>query len=178
MARLSGQVPCIRLAVSPCSAGIAFIMNEPVDSRSLSIVQILSRFAEALIGLFLGTVVFFCLLGSLFLVFSENAKAPVLASATGVVMTAVSGWLLAICVRLVTGRKRQGGLLTPTSLRVVAVVFLLLPIAGVFTGYFRTHTVQAVLQTVFYVSAFFTLFGLARKRSGRKGSSPVAEKAD
>jgi hypothetical protein len=58
--------------------------------------------------------------------------------------------------------------MSPTSLRFLAWFFLLLPVAGLFTGYFASHTLQAIIQTVAYVSIFFGLRELAgvRQRDG------------
>jgi hypothetical protein len=63
-----------------------------------------------------------------------------------------------------TGRNKRGGLLSPTALRVVAYCLLIIPVAGLFTGYHRENSVLAILQTVMYISGFFGLRALARKR--------------
>jgi hypothetical protein len=41
------------------------------------------------------------------------------------------------CSRLLTGRKQQSGLMTPMALRVVSFFFLIFPVVGLFTGYYR-----------------------------------------
>lgn len=74
------------------------------------------------------------------------------------------GWVLEKCLRLITGRKHKGALMSPRTLRTVGWFFLLLPVGGVFTGYFRTHTLLAVVLTAAYVSLFFGLRRLATFR--------------
>jgi hypothetical protein len=54
--------------------------------------------------------------------------------------------------------------MSPRSLRLIAWIFLLMPLGGLFTGYFRTHTLLALIQSTAYVSTFFGLQSLARRR--------------
>jgi hypothetical protein len=93
-----------------------------------------------------------------------NEKAPVLATVFGIVMALMSIWLFAICFRLVSGRRVSGGLVGPRALNAVAWLFLLLPLGGLFNGYFADHTLWAVVQSAIYVNVFFGLRALARSR--------------
>ena len=122
------------------------------------------RWVQLVAGLLLALVLVFCLAGSLALALSPNEKAPVAAPIVGTVMSVVSIWGLLLCYRLVTGRKVRGGLIGPTALRVIAWVFLLLPVGGVFNGYFETHTIRALLMTAAYISIFYGLRSLAAHR--------------
>ena len=72
--------------------------------------------------------------------------------------------------RLITGRKNQGGPMTPNTLRVVSFFFLALPVAGLFTGYYRKMGLVAIFQAVMYFLGFLGLHALARKRAGHGGS--------
>jgi hypothetical protein len=87
-------------------------------------------------------------------------------------------WVLEKCIRLLTGRKRAraGGLLTPNTLRVVAFVMLILPIAGVFTGYYREMGALAILEAVMYLFGFSGLRALARRREAKE--SQVSDPKD
>ena len=93
-----------------------------------------------------------------------NEKAPNAAPIAGTLMSIVSLWGLLICYRLVSGKKVRGGLIGPAALRVNAWVFLLLPVGGVFTGYFEQHTLRAVIMTAAYISVFYGLRSLATYR--------------
>jgi len=70
-----------------------------------------------------------------------------------------------------TGRKNQGGLLTPAVLRVVSFFFLVVPVAGFFTGYYRKMGLMAIYQAVMYFFGFLGIRALARRReaSGVEG---------
>jgi hypothetical protein len=79
-------------------------------------------------------------------------------------MAVMSLWGFAESIRLVSGRAAKGGLLTPRALRRISWLFLLLPLGGLFSGYFVTHTLQAVAQTVAYVLLFIGITTLATQR--------------
>jgi hypothetical protein len=76
-------------------------------------------------------------------------------------------WVLEKCFRLVTGRKKKGGLLAPRTLRLVSYALLGLPVVGFFTGYYREFGAIAIVQALSYFLGFFGLRALARKRGGR-----------
>jgi hypothetical protein len=122
------------------------------------------RWVQVPAGLLLGLILVFCLAGSAALALTPNEKAPTAAPIAGTLMSVVSLWGLLICYRLVSGNRVRGGLIGPTALRVIAWVFLLLPVAGVFTGYFEQHTPRAVIMTAAYISVFFGLRSLATYR--------------
>jgi hypothetical protein len=61
----------------------------------------------------------------------------------------------------------------PNALRVIGVFFLLLPLAGFFTGHYARLGLLAVLQALAYVSVFFSLFALARTRSQAHAQATV-----
>jgi len=141
----------------------------------------LPRWIQLPVGIFLGIFLLPCLVGSLAMVFLPNDKAPLLAPAFGALMSVVCVWGYGAAIRLIIGKRVHGGLFGPRTLRVVAWFFLLLPIGGLFTGYFVTHTAQALVQTAAYVSVFFGLRKLATDREiGRDthGEARMPECAD
>jgi len=127
----------------------------------------LPRWVQVPVGVVLGLFTVLCLAGSATLIFSTSEKAPILAPVLAVVWVVACGWVFEKCFRLITGRKNRGGLMSPSTLRAVGWFFLLLPIGGVFTGYFRTHTFIAVVQTAAYISVFFGLRRLATSREAK-----------
>ena len=54
--------------------------------------------------------------------------------------------------------------MAPSTLRVLSFFFLILPVAGLFTGYYRRMGPVAIFQAVMYFFAFLGLHALARKR--------------
>lgn len=139
-------------------------MNAPPEQPQHPEDVSVPRWVQIPAGIALGGIVLLCLAGSLMMVFLPNEKAPVLAPVFGAFMVLVSLWALSKCFLLLSGKKMQGGLIKPRGLRVLAWFFLLLPLGGLFTGYFITHTVQALVQTAAYVSIFFGLRSLAAHR--------------
>ena len=78
-----------------------------------------------------------CGFASVILLLAPNKKSPVLAIAVWLILLLACLWVLEKCFRLLTGRKHQGGLMTPNTLRVVSFFFLFIPVAGIFTGEYR-----------------------------------------
>ena len=124
----------------------------------------LPRWVLVPVGILLGLFTLLCLIGSATLIFAPSVKAPIMAPVGGVVLVIACFWVLEKCYRLITGKQNKGGLMRPNTLRVVGWFFLLLPIGGLFTGYFVTHTLFAVVQTAAYISIFFGLRALAAFR--------------
>jgi hypothetical protein len=57
--------------------------------------------------------------------------------------------------------------MSPNTLRVVSVSLLILPIVGLFTGYYREMGTVAIFQAVMYFFGFLSLRALARKREAK-----------
>lgn len=125
-------------------------------------------------ALFLGLFTLLCIFASASLLLVPNKKAPVLAVIVGFLLLLGCFWVLDKCVRLVSGRKRRGGLMSPKALRVVAFCLLILPMVGFVTGYYREMGALAIFQAVMYVSGFVGLRQLARKREALERSDDSA----
>jgi hypothetical protein len=127
----------------------------------------LPRWIQVPAGILLGLFALFCAFAAIDMVLLAGIKSspsPILAIAVVLILLLVCLWVLEKCFRLVTGRKKRGGLLSPTVLRVVAVFLLIIPVAGLFTGYYREMGPIAIFQAVMYVFGFFGLRALAGKR--------------
>ena len=122
------------------------------------------RWVQVPIGLVLGFFTLFCGIASLALLLVPNKQSPILAIIVGLILLLGCFWVLEKCFRLLTGRKKQGGLMSPMTLRVVSFFFLLLPVAGLFTGYYREMGPVAIFQAVMYFFGFLGLRALAGKR--------------
>jgi len=131
----------------------------------------LPRWVQVPVGLVLGLFTLLCGFASLSLLLVPNKQSPVLAVLVGVVLLLGCLWVLEKCFRLLTGRKRKGGLMTPNTLRVVSFCMLVLPIAGLFTGYYREMGAVAILQAVMYFFGFLGLRALARKREAKRSQT-------
>ena len=132
----------------------------------------LPRWIQVPAGLILGLATLFCAFALVLIVFfgpRDNKLSPV-AILLLLVFLIPCLWVLEKCYRLVTGHKRHGGLLSPTTLRIVALCLLVLPIAGFFTGYYRQMGALGVFQAIMYLFGFFGLRALAQKREALEKS--------
>lgn len=127
------------------------------------------RWVQVPAGLVLGLLTLLCGYVSVVFLLAAKQKKPILA-VIGFVLLLGCFWVLEKCFRLLTGRKNRGGLMTPGTLRVVSFFFLIFPVAGLFTGYYRKIGLLAVFQAVMYFFAFLGLWGLARKREAAEVS--------
>lgn len=142
--------------------------SELVEAREIE----LPRWVQVPIGVVLSLFTLLCGFASAYLLFTPNKKAPILAFVMGAILLLGCVWVLAKCLRLITGRKRRGGLISPRALRVVSFSLLILPVEGLFTGYYRERGAIAIFQTVMYFFGFFGLRALARKRENHEPNQP------
>jgi hypothetical protein len=114
----------------------------------------LPRWVRVPVGSALGLFTLFCGVASLSLLIVPNKQSPVLAVIIGLVLILGCLWVLEKCFRLITGRQNRGGLMSPNALRVVSIFLLMLPSAGLFTGYYREGAL-AIFQAMMYFSPFW-----------------------
>lgn len=133
----------------------------------------LPRWVLIPVGIVLGLFTLLCgfALPSLLLMRYRYSPSPFLLVAVALLLLLACGWILTKCFRLITGRKKRGGLLSPNTLRVVAAFMLILPIVALFTGYYREMRALAIFQAIMYFLGFMGLRALARKREAKARSS-------
>jgi hypothetical protein len=125
----------------------------------------LSRWIIIPVGILLLPIVLLCGAGSAALLFAAHGASKGIAIAIAVPMLLLTGWLGTLVIRLLFSlEQKDGGLVSPLGLRVIAVVFLMLPLGGLFTGYFIQKPVIATIQALAYVLTFFGLRRLATYR--------------
>jgi hypothetical protein len=129
------------------------------------------RWVQIAAGLFLGLLTLFCAFSVVVPLLVSKDKRPVLPIVVGLVLLIGCLWVLEKCLRLLTGRKNRGGLMSPNTLRVVSLFFLVLPFAGLFTGYYRERGPVAIFQVVMYFFGFLGLRALARRREASEVSN-------
>jgi hypothetical protein len=133
------------------------------------------RLVQVLAGLVLALFTLLCGFASVTMLVVPSQNSPILTIIVGSILLLACLWVLEKCIRLLTGRKNRGGLMAPNALRVVSLFFLVPPVAGLFTGYYRKMGAVAIFQAVMYVSSFLGLRALARKREA-SGASNVQTK--
>lgn len=125
------------------------------------------RWVQVLVGLVLALLALLCGFASVMMLVVPNEKSPILTIVVGLVLLLGCLWVLEKCFRLLTGSKNRGGLMAPNTLRVVSFFFLVFPVVGFFTGYYRKMSLVAIFQAVMYFFSFLGLRALARKREAR-----------
>lgn len=135
----------------------------------------LPRWVQVSAGLVLGVSTLLCAFAALEFLLLAPKPTAVLGIVAVSILVLGCLWVLAKCLRLVTGRKHKGGLLGPTMLRVVAIFLLVIPVAGLFTGYYRDMGALAIFQAVMYFFGFLGLRALARKREARESQTNEPE---
>jgi hypothetical protein len=126
-------------------------------------------------GVVLGLFTVLCGFASAALLFSPNKKNPLLAFVIIFVLLLGCAWALEKCFRLVTGKKKRRGLLSPRTLRVVSFCLLVLPVIGLFTGYYRGMGPVAIFQAAMYLLGFFGLRAFPQKREAAELQSQRAD---
>jgi hypothetical protein len=130
----------------------------------------LPRWVQIAAGLILGFLSLLCGFAALDLFVLAPRPISIFGVLAALLLLLGCLWVLGKCVRLLTGRKR-GGLMSPMALRIVSYALLLVPIAGLFTGYYRRKGIVALLQAASYFVASFALRALARNREAEKHGS-------
>jgi hypothetical protein len=126
------------------------------------------RWIQVPAGFLLGLLTLFCGYSVVTFLFVPDKKNPILTIVVGLLLLLGCVWVLEKCFRLLTGRKNRGGLMSPNTLRVLSFFFLVLPVAGLFTGYYREMGPVAIFQAVMYFFIFLGLRALARRREANE----------
>ena len=134
------------------------------------------RWVRVVMGLIIGLFTLLCGVGATTMLVVPNERSPILVVVLGLLLLLACLWVLEKCFRMITGRKNRGGLMTPNTLRVLSFFFLALPVAAIFTGYYRKEGPFAIFHALMYVSIFFGLQKLARAREAREVSKEQAKK--
>jgi hypothetical protein len=153
--------------------------NEPLLAR-IGEAE-LPRWIQVPVGIVLGLLTLFCAFATVdmqLLPGKKSSPSPILAFAVVLILLLACLWVLEKSFLLVTGRKKRGGLLSPTVLRVVAIFLLIIPVAGLFTGYYREMGGITILQVVMYVFGFFGLRAFARKREATADEQGKSEETE
>jgi peptidoglycan/LPS O-acetylase OafA/YrhL len=118
-------------------------------------------------GLVLTGAILLCMAGSITLFVDSPKGNQILGITLGSVFVLLSLWGLDKSLRMVFGWRRRGGLISSTTLKVISLIFLLLPIGGLFTGYYSEKGIVGVLQAFWNVGIFFGIRAFAKSREKR-----------
>ena len=86
-------------------------VSETQDVREIE----LPRWVQVPVGIVLSLFTLLCGFASAYLLFVPNKRAPILAFVVGFILLLGCAWVLEKCFRLITGRKKRGGLMSPRA---------------------------------------------------------------
>ena len=135
-----------------------------------------TRVAQVLGGLMLVALGLSGLVGCVasLLLLIPHAKATLQGAAVTFWMLAMFAWVFKIGARLVFGSRVLGDLMEVRLFRAFAWVSLLLPVGGLYTGWFATDMPLATVESVACVGAFLGLRLLADRRAKRDARARAA----
>jgi hypothetical protein len=126
-------------------------------------MRFLVRLLQVLGGIVLAYAAFFCMAPGFMLIGSYD-KYPLSGPLAGSVILLLALIPFMAGVRLVFNRPSHGGLISPLLLKIGSFIFLLMPVAGLFTGYYRQHPLLGPVHALGFVITFFGLQRLAQQR--------------
>jgi membrane protease YdiL (CAAX protease family) len=115
-------------------------------------------------GILIALFTLLCLVGTVTIFMSLKKDNLVFGIFIGTILLIGCLWVLIKSIRIVLNVRRKNGLLAPLTLRLFGIFFLLLPVGGIFTGYFKEIGVVAVIQTILHIGICFVLFRHAKTR--------------
>jgi hypothetical protein len=135
------------------------------DSNGLDEPPDLPRAVQVGAGLLLGVFTLLCGAGAITLIIAPSEQARVEARIGGFIMVLVTLWLLQNCARLILGKRREAGLMSARSLRVIAYTILVMPLVGfALSDRHPPFTLMFVFQLIAYSSVVFGVWRLAQAR--------------
>jgi len=117
-----------------------------------------------------GIVLFFinllCLLGVIVMPLAVNEEKFLFGVLITTVCAILNAWLFIKCFQLIFNLNASNGLISPFGFRVAAVMYMLLPIIGIFTGYYSQYGLLAVFQAGIYYFIGISLLSYAKQKAG------------
>jgi hypothetical protein len=117
-----------------------------------------------------GIVLFFinllCLLGVIVMPLAVNEEKFLFGVLITTVCAILNAWVFIKCFQLIFNLNASNGLISPFGFRVAAVMYMLLPIIGIFTGYYIQYGLLAVFQAGIYYFIGISLLSYAKQKAG------------
>ena len=125
----------------------------------------LPRWVSIILGILLTPITLVCVIGCLALLTTPNVPPTFLTISLSSVFLAGSLWMLSLSLRLIfISPKKAKGLMSPLGLKVVALIFALIPIISLITGTFWEKPLLYSVMSVLYFGIVVRLWGLANSR--------------
>ena len=138
--------------------------SPPLDFRERE----LPRWVQVPAGIVLALLTLLCGFAFIEMFLLAPKRQSILAVGFVVLLLLPCFGVLMKCLRLITGQKVKGGLFSPIALRLAALFIFVVPIVGLFTGYYREMGPAAIWQAVMYFLGAIGLRQLARNRDSQE----------
>ena len=126
----------------------------------------LPRWITILLGMVLTPLTLLCVIGSSILLLAPNVPSTFLTISIGSLFLAGSLWVFYLSLRLLfVSPKSKGSFIAPIGLRVIAMVFAVIPIVSIIIGTFWEKPVIHSIMTVAYIGVVIRLWGIAKYRA-------------
>lgn len=125
----------------------------------------LSRWVTVPLGIIFAPFTLLCVIGSATLLVAPNVPPTILKVTLGSIFLAGSLWVFYLSLRLLfVSPKRGAKFISPIGLRVIALVFALIPIISIALGTFWEKPIIHSVMTIAYIGIVFRLWDIADQR--------------
>ncbi len=125
----------------------------------------LPRWVTVTLGLLLVPFTLICVVGSATLVIDPNVPRSILTTGLGSLFLIGSLWVFYLSLRLIfSNPKSKRKFVSPIALRLIAMVFLAIPLLSLYLGTFWEKPVVHSLMTIGYLGVALRLWELSKYR--------------
>jgi len=125
----------------------------------------LPRWVTIPLGIVLAPFSFLCVIGSSTLLLAPNVPPSVLTVSLGCLFLGGSLWVFYLSLRLLfVNPKGQSNFISPSGLKAISLVFVVIPIMSLVLGTFWEKPVFHSIMTVAYIGIVLRLWGVAKHR--------------
>jgi hypothetical protein len=125
----------------------------------------LPRWVTMPLGLLLTPFTLICVIGSASLLVAPNVPPSLLTVSMGSIFLVGSLWVFYLSLRLLfVNPKSSSNFISSVGLKVIALVFAVIPVMSLFIGTFWEKPVIHSIMTIAYIGIVFRLWGVANYR--------------
>ena len=125
----------------------------------------LPRWVTIPLGILFTPFTLICVIGSATLLLAPNVAPTLLTVSLGSMFLAGSLWMFYLSLRLLFANPKGGTkFISPVGLKLVALVFAVIPIISIILGTFWEKPVVHSIMTIAYIGIVLRLWGMANQR--------------
>lgn len=125
----------------------------------------LSRWVTVPLGLLLAPFTLICVIGSAIILLAPNVPPSVLTISLGTIFLAGSIWVFLLSLKLIFANpKNNSHFIPPIGLKIVGLIFAIIPIVSLILGTFWEKPVLHSIMTIAYIGIVLKLWVLANYR--------------